>query len=158
MPDSVGELVAQFSLSPHIEGGFYREVFRSTTVVTHPAMLLERPASTAILFLLTPTSFSAFHRLCSDEVWHFYAGDPVELHLLHSDGRRVNCFVDTANPVCVVPAGTWQAARCTGNSHSLCGCTVAPGFEFEDFELANRAELVSAFLSERELIEAFTRA
>ena len=157
MFDSIEELVTHFGLTPHPEGGFFSEVFRSSTLVTHPIHGASRPASTAILFLLTPTSFSAFHRLRSDEVWHYYGGDPVRLHLLSGLGVRSELELGPGNPFAVVPAESWQAARCTGDRFSLCGCTVAPGFEFEDFELGSRSQLVAAFPDERNLIEAFTR-
>jgi uncharacterized protein len=156
MSDPIAELVARHSLSPHPEGGYFREVFRSPSIVTHPTKHVGRSASTAILFLLTPGSFSAFHRLCSDEVWHYYGGDPIRLHLLAAGGKA-EVELGPACPQVTVPQGCWQAACCTGDGYSFCGCTVAPGFEFEDFELASREELSAGFPDERALIEAFTR-
>jgi predicted cupin superfamily sugar epimerase len=130
------QLIQELGLQPHPEGGFYRETFRSPArVITddRPA----RSALTTIYFLLAAGSFSAWHRVRSDEVWHWYEGEPLELLLASPDfsagQRRVLGPVGAAiEPVVTVPAGWWQAARPLG-AYALCGCTVAPGFEFEDF-------------------------
>lgn len=130
------QLIHELGLQPHPEGGFYRETFRSTTRVVadhRPA----RNALTTIYFLLAAGSFSAWHRVGSDEVWHWHEGEPLELLLASPDfaagQRRVLGPVDgSVEPVVTVPAGWWQAARPLG-AYALCGCTVAPGFEFEDF-------------------------
>lgn len=158
MTDEIGELVAHFGLEPHPEGGFYRETYRSECAVQDGLANGTRPASTAILFLLTPDSFSAFHRLRSDELWHYYAGDPIRLQLLEDDGDWSQIDVGIAMPQAVVRAGVWQAAECAGDHFSLCGCTVAPGFEFEDFELGDRGYLMHAFPEHGEMIQALTRA
>lgn len=127
-------LISALALQPHPEGGFYRETFRSPLIVHTDKG--PRAASTAIYFLLPAGSFSRFHRCFGDEVWHFYDGDPLELHVLVGDAHRVYTL-DHSRPQAVVPSGAWQAARCLGERHSLVGCTVAPGFEFADFELAD---------------------
>jgi hypothetical protein len=156
MTDEIAALVARHKLAPHPEGGFYRETFRSQSTVCNTLTGDIRSASTAILFLLTPDSFSAFHRLQSDEIWHYYEGDPIALHLLQAAGPA-EIVLSPENPDFAVPAGVWQAARCSGNRYSFCGCTVAPGFEFEDFELGLRAALLAEFPNSRALIDAFTR-
>jgi predicted cupin superfamily sugar epimerase len=132
-------LIAALDLAPHPEGGFYRETFRAPTLVATPRG--PRAASTAIYYLLPAGAASARHRVASDEAWHHYEGDPLELTVEHPDGRREVILLgpDVAagqRPQAVVPAGAWQAARPVGARHALCGCTVAPGFDFADFELA----------------------
>ncbi len=140
------ELVALLGLSPHPEGGFFRETWRSPLALGGLPQGAPRSASTAIYFLLPAGSFSALHRVASDEVWHHYDGDPVELHVL--EGRVHDTFVlgrDFARgerPQHVVPAGAWQAAVPLGRRWSLCGCTVAPGFDFADFVMPSREEML----------------
>ena len=128
------EVVRLLGLEPHPEGGFYKETFRA------PAGEGERAASTAIYYLLREGEVSAWHRVDADEVWHHYAGAPLEL-MLSKDGRErssVRLGPDLAageRPQAVVPAGVWQAARPLGG-WVLVGCTVAPAFEFAGFEMA----------------------
>lgn len=160
------ELVRRFSLQPHPEGGFYREVHRSAARITSPAHEGERSALTHIDFLLEEGSFSAWHVVISDELWHHYSGDPLELHLLHlADGgapaqHRVVILgreLDRGHvPHAVVPAGVFQAARTLG-AYSLMGCTVAPGFEFRDFSMPGRGELLQRFPDHAAVVERFTR-
>lgn len=126
-PSSAEEIVRLLGLVPHPEGGFYRETFRAA-------------ASTAIYYLLREGDVSAWHRVNADEVWHYYAGGPLELTLAVEGGERssVRLGADLAageRPQAVVPAGVWQAARPLG-AWVLAGCTVAPAFEFSGFELA----------------------
>lgn len=129
------DLIRTLQLAPHPEGGFYRETWRSPRhVVTERG---QRSALTTIYFLLAANSFSAWHRVHSDEVWHFYEGEPLELLLAPPDFSSLRRQVLGAarlpvEPVLTVPADWWQAARPLG-THALCGCTVAPGFEFADF-------------------------
>jgi predicted cupin superfamily sugar epimerase len=129
-------LIRKLELQPHPEGGFYRETFRSARQVDsggRPA----RSALTTIYFLLAAGSFSAWHRVLSDEVWHWHEGAPLELMLVPADLGSVQrrCLAPVADgiePVVTVPADWWQAARPLGE-YALCSCTVAPGFQFEDF-------------------------
>ena len=147
-PD-VMKMVEVLGLAPHPEGGYYRETYRSS--------------STAIYFLLPAGEFSAFHRLRgSDEIWHHYAGDPVELHTIGPDGaHRVTILGPDLErgerPQAIVPAGTLQAAAVRGERFALCGCTVAPAFEFADFEMPTRAELVAAHPRHESVIRRLTR-
>ena len=155
-------IVQALRLKPHPEGGFYRETFRASLQLETPGHAGARSASTAIYFLLPAGSFSALHRLRgSDEVWHFYAGDPLELHLLDSTGARSICLGHDLSageiPQAVVQAGVFQAAIPLGARYSLCGCTVAPGFDFADFDLPTREELLTLFPNQRSLIERFSR-
>ena len=163
----VEALIELLGLQPHPEGGHYREVYRAATEVAHP--LLEgapRAASTHVYFLLAGEDFSAFHRVRgSDEIWHWYEGDPVELHRIDGEGRYDRRLLgparaDDAEPVVVVPAGWWQAARVTGDApdrHALCGCTVAPGFDFADFEMPGAEELVREVPEHEEIVRELTR-
>ncbi|HEY6984096.1 cupin domain-containing protein [Reyranella sp.] len=126
------EIIARLGLQPHPEGGHYRETFRAAGT--------PRGASTAIYFLLKAGERSHWHRVDADEVWHRYAGAPLELSL-SDDGRRVRRLrlgsdLDLGElPQAVVPRGVWQTARSLGY-WTLVGCTVAPAFEFGGFELA----------------------
>lgn len=128
------EVIRLLGLAPHPEGGFYRETFRAAAADGR------RGASTAIYYLLRRGEVSAWHRVDADEVWHFYAGAPLEL-LLSADGRQRSTLrlgLDLAageRPQAVAPAGTWQSARSLGD-WTLVGCTVAPAFDFAGFELA----------------------
>jgi hypothetical protein len=132
------QLIAELTLAPHPEGGFFREVFRSGVVVEPPDGRPARPAMTTILFLLPAGTHSRWHRVRSEELWHFHEGGALDLYRAPDDLSRVERVVlgpagGGASPVHVVPAGWWQAARPRGD-FSLAGCTVAPGFDFADFE------------------------
>lgn len=134
------------------EGGYFRATWRN-------------PTASAILFLLTPEDFSAWHRLAQDEVWHFHAGDPVEhLQLLPPAGtvQRIRLGPDPGagdSPQAIVPADTWQAARLAESRHgfALLGCTVSPPWDESGFELAEPALLAADFPLQREIIRALTR-
>jgi predicted cupin superfamily sugar epimerase len=158
--DEVRAIMERLSLAPHPEGGFFRETFRAPLVIEAPQGL--RAVSTAIYFLLPAGTFSAFHRVRSDEIWHHYDGDPLDLHTLdEGDAHGVTILGrDLARgeqPQHVVPAGVWQAAAPSGHRFTLCGCTVAPGFDFADFEMPARADLLRRFPMRRALVERLTR-
>jgi predicted cupin superfamily sugar epimerase len=146
------ELIRTLELTPHPEGGYYRETWRSPTRVLADQRP-SRSAVTTIYFLLAAGSFSAWHRVRSDEVWHWYEGDALELLLAAPDFSAVQrielgAVGGATRPAATVPADWWQAARPLG-PYALCGCTVAPGFEFGDFsflrdDAAARASLGSA--------------
>ena len=124
------QLIDSLGLQPHPEGGWYRQVFKSAEKVTRHADAAERTALTTIYFLLVEGTYSRWHRVESDEVWHFYEGDPLELTIRGS----APVVLDANHRVHVVPAREWQTARPLG-AYALVGCTVGPGFEFEDFEM-----------------------
>lgn len=153
----IKDVIEQLRLAPHPEGGFFRETFRAKESVMTPRG--PRSSSTAIYFLLPAQEFSAWHRVSADEVWHHYSGVRVEIHTIDTATRSYEKHVlDSSSPQLVVPADVWQAAFATGEkAHALCGCTVAPGFDFADFEMPTRAELLRAFPEHRVAIEAFTR-
>lgn len=133
------------------EGGYYRETHRADRVIGEEALegdyVGNRNASTAIYFLITPQEYSALHILPTDEVFHFYLGDPVEMLQLHPDGSAemhvLGVDLDVGmRPQVVVPGNTWQGCRLrNGGRFALLGCTVAPGFDFRDFHVATVEEL-----------------
>jgi hypothetical protein len=137
MHSRAAELIRTLALRPHPEGGHYGEVFRSLRHVRALDRDVERSALTSIYFLLTAGEHSRWHRVRSDEAWHWYEGDPLELLRLDDAGLRsvrVGPTAQDTRPVTVIGADCWQAARTLGE-YSLVGCSVAPGFEFEDFDL-----------------------
>lgn len=140
---SAAELKEKLGLAPHPEGGHYREVFRSASEVRPDDDRAPRSALTAIHFLLSAGERSRWHRVRSDEVWHFSDGAPMELLLLTPDLARhelvtLGRITDGQVPFHVVPAGWWQAARPRGDL-SLCSCVVGPGFDFADFTFMDDA-------------------
>ena len=139
VPPRAADLIAALRLVPHPEGGFYREVFRSPRSVMVEDPRGRRSACTTIYYLLPEGSHSRWHRVESDEIWHFCEGTPLELLELRPTGQalirqRLGALGEGTSPVCTIAAGHWQAARPLG-SYALVGCTVAPGFEFDDFLL-----------------------
>lgn len=163
------ELIRLLHLEPlPREGGWYRETHRSAlhlpASVLGPRYRAARSASTAIFYLLTSGTFSALHRLPTEEVFHFYLGDPVEMLQLGpapQDGGRI----DTLGPdilagqhvQAVVPAGVWQGSVLrSGGAFALMGTTMTPGFDFADYEAADRDDLIAAFPDFREKITLLT--
>ncbi|MGH7739215.1 MAG: cupin domain-containing protein [bacterium] len=157
------EIIRTFDLQPHPEGGFYRESYRS------PAGPLDmgggrapRSFSTCIYYLLTRGDQSRFHRLASDEIFHFYRGDPVTWILLPNSGEievKVlgSSVLEEQQVQLVVPAGTWFGGFLNeGGDYALMGTTVAPGFDFDDFELADREKLLARFSNARDWIARLT--
>jgi uncharacterized protein len=165
MTATATELVAALGLMPHPEGGHYRETFRAPPLPFDLPGKGSRAASTAIYYLLGAGDFSAFHRVRSDEVWHHYLGAPLDLYTLREtpagpEQRRVRLGPNVLAgevPQAVVEAGVFQAARTAGSDCSLCGCTVAPGFDFSDFEISPRDALLALFPSSSDLIHSLTR-
>ncbi|MBG9374829.1 cupin domain-containing protein [Panacibacter sp. DH6] len=160
-------LIAAYNMLPHPEGGFYKETYRSFETVDKAALPArfkgDRSFSTAIYFLLQQENFSAFHRIQSDECWHFYAGDCLLIHVIDVNGQltttRLGCSVLNGELFqFVVPAGCWFASEPAAES-SFCfvGCTVSPGFDFEDFELAGRNKLVTQYPQHAAIINRLTR-
>ena len=161
---SAEQVIASLKLSPHPEGGFYAETFRAEALPFELPERGARSASTAIYFLLRAQDFSALHVVSSDEVWHHYLGDALELHAFEPDGahrtvRLGSALVQGERPQHVVKRGELQAARVSAGPHgfALCGCTVAPGFDFADFRMPSRAELLERLPQHRELVTALTR-
>lgn len=162
MTSRVDFLIQQLQLLPHPEGGYYREVYRSENCFPN-SNFNEFPSGrsfgTSIYFLLENKNFSAFHRIKSDEIWHFYEGcaleiisiDPngnLEIQKLGNHPEENECFQHT------VKAGNWFAARLLkNNSFALVGCTVAPGFDFIDFELPSKEKLIHLFPQHSDIIQ-----
>jgi predicted cupin superfamily sugar epimerase len=162
------EIKTLLNLEPHpCEGGYFRQTWRSEEEIPHPVLPARysaaRAAGTCIYYLLEPGTFSEMHRLASDEIFHFYYGDPIEmLQLLpDSSGETVSLGSDLSrgqNPQLVVPKNVWQGSRLMpGGKVALLGCTVSPGFDYADYETGHRATLTRAYPRFAELIEALTR-
>jgi predicted cupin superfamily sugar epimerase len=140
MINRAAELVLQLGLVAHPEGGYFGELYRSAITVNPVDGRGVRPALTTIYFLLPAGTVSRWHRVQSDEVWHFYEGAPLDLWMASPAGDRADRYHlgrlgGGQRPVHTVPAGWWQAARSAG-AYTLAGCTVGPGFDFSDFTLA----------------------
>jgi len=153
------ELIKRLDLQPHPEGGWFKETYRCPSSFSG---LGEFPAgrsyATSIYFLITSDSFSALHRIKSDETWHFYDGDPFEIIEIGTDGKLISTCIGKGNYQYTVPKGHWFGSRVlAGGSWSLVGCSVAPGFDFADFELANRASLINDFPDHSAIIHQMTR-
>jgi len=153
-PAEAAAIIDALGLVPHPkEGGWFRETFRAAETLGAFAGRYPGPraVSTAIYYLLTPATFSALHRLASDEVFHFYAGDAVEQLRLHPGGRGEivtigNNLAAGQRPQVLVPRGVWQGARLVpGGRYALLGCTVAPGFDYADYESGNGASLAADY-------------
>ncbi len=154
-------IIERLQLKPHPEGGYYRETFRAASLV-QTANGLPRSAGTAIYYLLEDKDVSHFHRLSADELWFFHEGEPIELLSLVGDVLHIVCLGDSLMDGQVfqaaIPANTWFAARLkNGKGYSLVSCTVAPGFDFADFELASRNDLISDYPHLRDTIIKLTR-
>ena len=161
----IKELISQYQLLPHPEGGYYKETYSSTENIPHAALAQHfsgsRSFSTAIYFLLLKDLFSAFHRIKSDECWHFYEGASLHVHVLHLNGNYelISLGRNSAKGEvyqAVVPAGAWFASESIGE-YSFVGCTVAPGFDFADFELARAANLKANYPDHEMLISRLCR-
>jgi predicted cupin superfamily sugar epimerase len=146
------------------EGGLFRETYRSSIYVTaeFEGKSLRRTAGTCIYYLVTPDDFSALHKVRGEEIFHFYLGDPVEMIQLTPEGAKTiiigNNLDKDESPQVIVPPGVWQGSRLKeGGKFALLGCTVSPGFEYEDFVLGKREELVSEFPQSQIEILRFTR-
>lgn len=164
---SFNNWIKKLDMQAHPEGGYFRESYRSDEIIPGSALPdrygSDRSFSTAIYFLLTSDNPSRFHKVASDEGWHFYDGSPVRLHVISPIGEYrevlVGCDLEKGIlPQFVVPAEHWFAAEVVDDeSYSLVGCTVAPGFDFSDFELAEQNDLQASFPLLQEVIEKFTR-
>jgi uncharacterized protein len=188
MRPTAAQMAASLGLEPHPEGGYYLETYRAAQTLRTPYG--ERPASTAILFLITAGSVSRLHRLGSDELWVYQGGLPLELVTIAPDGEVLRRVLGDPEdilgrdqeraptpdapawlprdapgwlPQALVPAGDWQGARLAGGLHlpaqhawALVSCVVTPGFDFADFELADRDALLAEHPRHAELIRALT--
>ena len=159
--------IERLQLEAHPEGGYFRQTYKAELILPKTALPAAfsgaRAASTAIYFLLEGTNFSAFHRLQSDEMWHFYAGQPLLVHVIAADGSYSSILLGSDPDKgqilqAVVKAGCWFAPHVADwKSYALVGCTVAPGFDFNDFEKGTREELVKKYPQHEEIITKLTR-
>jgi len=161
---TVNALVSQLQLQPHPEGGFYRETWRSAQLVSvqRGNELVQRPAMTSIYFLLRTQDYSCLHRILSDELWHFVQGDPLTVHRIHPDGQVQHSTLGAVaglNHECVVTAGEWFGATVSPGEHgyALVSCVVAPGFDFQDFEMGEDDALLQQFPHAATLIHRLSR-
>ncbi len=164
---TAAEVIETLGLVPHqTEGGYFRETYRAGLSLPSEAWGsahgAERDLATAIYYLLTPDTRSTMHRLASDEVYHFYLGDPVDMLLLHANGssevRTLGSDIFAGERVqTVVERGVWQGSLLrAGGEFALMGTTVAPGFSYDDYETGHRAELVAQYPQQKELITRLT--
>jgi len=161
------EIIRKLDLLAHPEGGYFKEVYRSSGSVGPEALPKEfasqRNFATSIYFLLEHGNFSAFHKINQDETWHFYLGSPIRIHMISPDGKYSSVVIgqDLANdvfPQYTVSGHVWFAAEVLEpGGFGLVGCTVAPGFDFDDFVLAEFDALVAKFPDHQEVIRRFTR-
>jgi predicted cupin superfamily sugar epimerase len=161
------QLIQQYKLQPHPEGGWYKQTYKSSEQIAADALpdrfKTNRAFSTAIYFLLEKGNFSAFHRIKSDECWHFYAGDPLLIYIIEQNGELT--IISLGNDLkkgqsfqYVVSANCWFAGRpAPGSEYCFVGCTVSPGFEFEDLELASATELSAIYPGHKKIIEQLCR-
>jgi len=156
---SASSIIKRFQLLPHPEGGYFKETYRckADLVTDHGP----RNISTAIYFLLEEKNKSNFHRIKSDELWFFHQGNAVEIYILSENGLQTvvlgNDITNNEVPQATIPANTWFAAKVKDEKgYTFVSCTVAPGFDFRDFEMAEREILVQKYPSHQALIHSFT--
>lgn len=162
------EIIKQLNLQEHPEGGYFKETYRSTEVISNSELGEEyngdRNHSTCIYFMLTSEKFSAFHKINQDEMWHYYKGAPLKLHIISQEGEYSfvmigNDFEKNEVPQYVVKGGDWFAAEVLEkDSYTLVGCTVAPGFDFADFVLPKREKLIELFPQHEDVICKLTHS
>jgi predicted cupin superfamily sugar epimerase len=164
---TAGYFINHLQMQSHPEGGFYKETYRSRGIIPQrylvPFFDGDRNFSTAIYSLLQQGDYSAFHRIKSDECWHFYEGGPILIHVIDKDanysctrlGRKLQ---DGETFQYVVPSGAWFASEpAPGTAFAFVGCTVAPGFDFADFEMGRKEELINEFPGHQTLLERLCR-
>ena len=167
---SASDYIAAFKMEPHPEGGYYVQTYQAAEVIPYTALPDrfggDRPYSTAIYFLLENENKSALHRIQSDEVWHFYAGGPLNVYVIEPASGTLSTIRLGSHPdreevfQAVVPAGCWFGAKPVGlpgdPPFSLVGCTVAPAFDFAEFELAEQAAMLALFPQHEAVIQLLT--
>ena len=166
MNKTAQKYIANLDLTPHPEGGYFKEVYRSGEIIEAEHLPMryskKRNFSTSIYFLLEGNQVSKFHRLKSDEIWHFYDGSPIKIFIITQNGnlqeKILGRNLDNGElPQLVIEKGNWFGAKVTDKkSFSLIGCTVSPGFDFNDFELAKKQEMLNEFPNLRKIIDELT--
>lgn len=164
---STDSIIKKLKLKPHPEGGYYRQVYKSDGYIPPETIYGhfqgKRAYSTAIYYLLQSDEFSAFHKIKQDEIWHYYSGSALDIHVLSQNGEhRIKTvgdeLKDDGRYQQIVHAGNWFAAEVKSrDTYALVGCTVAPGFEFDDLEIADRHKLLQQYPQQKNIIKRFTR-
>lgn len=158
-------LIKQLSLQKHPEGGFFAETYRSGEVIPNSALPErysgDRTLSTAIYFMVTPDSPSKFHKVNSDEFWFYHSGGSLTIHMINEDGELKevafgNNFENGESPQVLIPQNSWFAASINSGEYVLLSCTVAPGFDFSDFTLADKSKLAEEYPDLEEIISKLT--
>jgi predicted cupin superfamily sugar epimerase len=163
----VEEIIKKYNLEKHPEGGYYSETYRSIETISKENLDTRYTQShsygTCIYYLLTSETFSEMHQLETDEIFHFYLGDPIEMLQLYPDGKGKyvvigNDISQDMSPQVIVPRGVWQGSRLIkGGEFALLGCTLAPGFEFVDYKSGKKADLIQKYPDFKDSITALTR-
>ena len=164
--DVVNVIIQQLSLEPHPEGGWFRQTYVSDDTISSASLPRhhgERPYATSIYFLMTSGNFSAFHRIRSDEMWFHHSGDVVNIEIIQRDGVRKSLVIGPAElgyeSQALAPAGAWFASHVPDEGGwALVGYSVAPGFDYSDYELADRYRLIQEFPVHADIITSLTRA
>jgi uncharacterized protein len=160
--ETVAELISKLGLKQHPEGGFFVETYRSEYLVSLAKYKGSRNLCTIIYYLLLGEQFSSFHAIKSDEIWNFYLGNSVDLHIIRDDGKleevRLGTNVEEGEFFqVIVKANSWFAASVNDkSSFSLMGCTVTPGFDFRDWTLGDKEKLSRKYPQHEELIKKYT--
>jgi uncharacterized protein len=164
--DNIPQIIEKLNMQEHTEGGWFLEVYRSNIELNHSALPEQyksnRNLATSIYYAISSDNPSRFHRLNSDEFWHFHLGSQVNIHTITRQGeykiiKLGNNILSGEQPFALIPAGVWFGATVSENdSYSLVGCTVVPGFEYEDFEKAKQEDLIKLFPQHSEIIKQLT--
>lgn len=166
MKDRVKELIDNLHLEPHPEGGYFSETYRSTDTfeTSGKDFPAGRNISTSIYYLLQSKDTSLFHRIKSDEIWHHYEGAPLTIHVIDENGaykqRQLGKEIrEGQQPQLSISAGVWFGVTVNhSDSYVLCGCTVSPGFDFKDFEMADRRSMLKNYHHHKKIIEKLTKS
>lgn len=154
----VARLVKKLGLEKHPEGGYFKQTYSSGAVVNVEGYDGPRNIATAIYYLLSGNEFSAFHRIKSDEIWHHYAGGPITFYTISHNRKLSKIKVGKDVPQAIIRAGTWFAATLNGKrSYCLLGCTMSPGFDYRDWELGKRDDLIMMYPRHKKIIERYTK-
>ena len=159
MNKEAARLVKKLGLEKHPEGGYFKQTYRSDTVVDFEGHDRPQSISSAIYYMLVGDQFSAFHKLKSDEIWHHYAGSSITLYAIASDGKLSKIKIGSdGTPQAVIKADTWFAASLDSKkSYCLLGCTMSPGFGYRDWVLGKRVELIGTYPQHKKIIWRYTK-
>lgn len=156
---NAAQLARKLGLEQHPEGGYFKQTYRSDRIIDIEGYDGPRNIATAIYYMLVGNDFSAFHRITSDEIWHYYSGGTVTLYAIGKDGELSKIKIGKGRSFqVIIKANTWFAAALDSkNSYCLLGCTVSPGFDYRDWELGERDNLVRMYPQHRKVIERYTK-